>query len=175
MSLMRFLNTYSKTRLSWATLLSFIVAFELCALFFEHVMGLAPCVMCIYERVAMAGIAIAALIGLITPQFLLTRLIGLIGWGYCAFRGLQLTSEHVSFQLHPSPFATCDLFVNFPTWMPLNHWIPWMFEAYGECSKIVWHFVGLTMPQCLEIVFAANLIACCIMLVSQLAFSRVRQ
>ena len=55
---MYFLNTFSKSRLSWAILLAFIIFFEACALFFQHVMKLDPCVMCIYERVAMMGIAL---------------------------------------------------------------------------------------------------------------------
>ncbi len=43
-------------RRAWLLLLAFIIVFEACALFFQHVMMLAPCVMCIYERVAMLGI-----------------------------------------------------------------------------------------------------------------------
>ena len=164
----------SQYRSAWLTLLVCTISFELCALFFEHFMGLKPCVMCIYERVAMAGIIIAAIVGLLAPKNTTLRVTGLAAWGYSAYQGLHLTIEHVGFQLHPSPFSTCDLFVNFPQWAPLNHWMPWMFEAYGECSKIVWHFLGLTMPQCLEIIFTVNLIACCIVGISQLTFSRTK-
>ncbi|TBT09800.1 disulfide bond formation protein B, partial [Vibrio parahaemolyticus] len=48
-------NQFSKGRVSWLLLLLFIIFFEACALYFQHVMMLAPCVMCIYERVAMMG------------------------------------------------------------------------------------------------------------------------
>lgn len=165
--MMQYLNTFSKSRLAWLLLLLSIVTFEGCALFFQHVMNLAPCVMCVYERVAMMGIGFAALVGLLAPQNAFFRWIGLAGWGYCAYRGVVLAYQHVGFQLNPSPFATCDLFVRFPSWAPINHWAPWMFEAYGDCAKIVWHFLTLTMPQWLVVIFAGNLIVWAVMVIAQ--------
>ncbi|WP_394239771.1 disulfide bond formation protein DsbB [Vibrio astriarenae] len=167
---MRFLyslQTFSKSRLSWLLLFIIILAFEATALYFEHVMLLAPCVMCIYERVAMLGIAVAALIGAIAPRNPVIRWLGLAGWGFSSHKGLMLSLEHVDYQFNPSPFKTCDLFVNFPDWAPLNQWVPWMFEAYGDCSKVVWEFLGLSMPQWLAVIFAGNLIALAFIVVSQ--------
>ena len=43
-------------------------ALEGSALYFQYGMDLQPCVMCIYERVALFGIAFAGLIGLIAPH-----------------------------------------------------------------------------------------------------------
>ncbi|EAS44739.1 disulfide bond formation protein DsbB [Photobacterium profundum] len=164
---MQFLNTFSKSRISWLLLLLCIVFFEGSALFFQHGMKLEPCVMCIYERVAMMGIAFAALLGAIAPQYAIIRWAGLIAWGYSAIRGLQLSIEHVGYQFNPSPFATCDLFVQFPSWAPLNKWVPWMFEAYGDCAKVVWTFLGQSMPQWLVIIFAGNLVALALIVIAQ--------
>jgi disulfide bond formation protein DsbB len=164
---MQALNHFSRIRLSWLLLLLCIAAFEAAALTFQHVMKLPPCVMCIYERVAMMGIAGAAIIGLLNPNNLFIRWCGFIAWGISAAWGLKLAMQHVNFQLNPSPFATCDLFVTFPSWAPLNKWAPWMFEAYGDCSKIVWQFLTLTMPQWLVIIFAGNLVALAIFVMAQ--------
>ncbi|MBO0217532.1 disulfide bond formation protein B, partial [Vibrio sp. Vb2880] len=60
MTILNSLNQFSKGRLSWLLLLLFVVFFEACALYFQHVMMLAPCVMWIYERVAMMGAGGAA-------------------------------------------------------------------------------------------------------------------
>ncbi len=68
MRILSSLKTFSQSRLSWLLLLAFVVFFTLCAMYFQHVMLLAPCVMCIYERIAMLGIGVAALIGAIAPQ-----------------------------------------------------------------------------------------------------------
>lgn len=152
------LYQFSRNRLSWLLLLLVILALELCALYFQHVMMLAPCVMCIYERVAMFGIGIAAIIGMINPKNTLLRVVGLAGWLISSLKGLLLALEHVDYQFNPSPFKTCDIFVNFPDWAPLNQWAPWLFEAYGDCSKIVWQFLDLSMPQWLVIIFGISLV-----------------
>ncbi|HCG7066880.1 disulfide bond formation protein B [Vibrio parahaemolyticus] len=167
MTIFSSLNQFSKGRLSWLLLLLFIIFFEACALYFQHVMMLAPCVMCIYERVAMMGIGGAAIIGLIAPNNALFRWLGLIGWGLSSYKGLMLAMQHVDYQFNPSPFATCDLFVTFPSWAPLNQWVPWMFEAYGDCSKIVWRFFDLSMPQWLVVIFAGNLVALALIVIAQ--------
>ncbi len=44
------------------------LALELTALWFQHVMLLKPCVLCIYERCALFGVLGAALIGAIAPE-----------------------------------------------------------------------------------------------------------
>ncbi|HHF3082820.1 TPA: disulfide bond formation protein DsbB [Vibrio diabolicus] len=167
MTILNSLNQFSKGRLSWLLLLLFVVFFEACALYFQHVMMLAPCVMCIYERVAMMGVGVAAIVGLMAPNKPVFRWLGLIGWGLSSYKGLLLAQQHVDYQFNPSPFATCDLFVTFPSWAPLNQWVPWMFEAYGDCSKIVWQFLDLSMPQWLVVIFAGNLIALALIVIAQ--------
>jgi disulfide bond formation protein DsbB len=123
--------------------------------------------MCIYERIAMLGIVGAAMIGFVNPGNTAVRWLGLGAWGASAYKGLLLALEHVDYQFNPSPFKTCDLFVKFPDWAPLNEWAPWMFEAYGDCSKVVWEFLTLSMPQWLVIIFAGNLLALAIIVLSQ--------
>ncbi|WP_394248226.1 disulfide bond formation protein DsbB [Vibrio profundi] len=172
---MNFLSTlkdFSKGRLSWLLLLVFVIFFEACALFFQHVMMLSPCVMCIYERVAMLGVGVAAMIGLVNPNNTIIRWLGLAVWGASAYKGLALSMQHVDYQFNPSPFATCDLFVTFPSWAPLNDWAPWMFEAFGDCSKVVWQFLSLSMPQWLVVIFAGNLIALAVIVLAQFAKSK---
>ncbi|NAW69708.1 disulfide bond formation protein DsbB [Vibrio sp. V27_P1S3P104] len=161
------LQRFSHNRLSWALLFIFVLFFELCALYFQHIMMLSPCVMCIYERIAMLGIGVGAFIGLLNPKQRGLRWSGFIVWGISAYQGLTLSIEHVDYQLNPSPFNTCDLFVTFPDWAPLNQWVPWMFEAYGDCSDISWQFITLTMPQWLVVIFVGNLIALAAVLVAQ--------
>ncbi|NLS13891.1 disulfide bond formation protein DsbB [Vibrio sp. SM6] len=167
MAFFRVLNQFSKQRLSWALLLAFMIFFELCALGFQHIMMLSPCVNCIYERVAMLGIAGAAIIGLLAPQNGVLRWLGLAGWGYSAYRGLEISAQHVEYQFNPSPFASCDLWVTFPSWLPLDQWAPWMFVASGDCAEVDWIFLSLSMPQWLVIIFAANLIALAFIVLAQ--------
>jgi len=166
-SLLLSIKQFSQRRISWFLLLLFALFFEGCALFFQHVMLLNPCVMCVYERVAMLGIAIGALIGLINPKNSAFVWLGMIIWGVSAAKGLSLAVEHVGFQLHPSIFNTCSLIPEFPSWLPLDQWFPWIFAASGECSKISWQFLSLSMPQWLVAIFAVNLVAIVFVFISQ--------
>lgn len=161
------LNTVSRQRRAWWLLLGSVLLLEAGALFFQHVMQLAPCVMCIYERVALFGVGAAALLGVIAPQRTAWRWGGLLAWGASALKGLLLSMQHVNYQLHPSPFERCDLFVTFPDWAPLNQWADWLFEAYGDCSDIVWQWLSLSMPQWLTIIFAAYLVVLVLVVIAQ--------
>ncbi len=66
--MLQYLNQCSRGR--GARLLMALTAFilELVALWFQHVMLLQPCVMCIYERCALFGIMGAGLVGAIAPK-----------------------------------------------------------------------------------------------------------
>lgn len=167
---MLFFNQISHGRGAWFLLMLSALAFESCALYFQHVMGLPPCVMCIYERVAMLGVLTAGLIGMTAPQNIVIRWLGLITWGISAAWGLKLAIEHVGYQ-YPDPNdlfgATCDFFVSFPSWAPLNLWLPSVFEATGDCSVIVWQFLSFSMPEWLVFIFACMLITFTFVLVSQ--------
>lgn len=148
------LKNLSYQRWSWLLLAFSAFALESCALYFQHVMGLEPCVMCVYERLTMICVMFAGLIGAVAPQFLIVRLTAFITWAVGAIWGLQLALQHTDYQMNPSPFATCDFFPNFPNWAPLNEWMPWLFNPTGDCSDIVWTFLGYSMPQWLIVSFA---------------------
>lgn len=164
MNFLSFLNRFSQQRLSWFLLFAFIVFFNACAYTFQHVMKLDPCVMCIYERVAMISIGLAALFGSINPQVSIIRWMGILAWGATSYKGMMLAIEHVSYQ--NNIFATCSA-LSFPDWAPLNKWVPAFFEATGDCSEVVWQFMTLSMPQWLVVIFAASLAASAIIAVSQ--------
>jgi protein dithiol:quinone oxidoreductase len=147
------LKSLSSQRWAWLLLAFSALVLELCALFFQHVMELEPCVMCVYERITMLGIMLAGLVGAIAPQVLFVRLTAFLIWGVSAVWGLLLALEHTNFQMNPSPFATCDFFPNFPDWAPLHEWLPWLFNPTGDCADIVWQFFGYSMPQWLIVSF----------------------
>lgn len=144
---------FSVSRASWAALLVSVLVFEACALYFQHIMSLSPCVMCIYERVAMMVVAIGAIVALVNPSSMFVRLLGYILWVSGSLAGTLLSLDHTAMQINPSPFSSCPIDVNFPSFMPLNDWFPWMFEAYGNCAEIVWSLWGLSMPQWLVFIF----------------------
>lgn len=68
-------------------------ALEMVALWFQHVMGLKPCVLCIYERCALFGIMGAGTVGAIAPKSPL-RYAGIAIWLYSARKGIELSAAH---------------------------------------------------------------------------------
>lgn len=148
------LKNLSKQRWPWLLLAASALALELCALYFQHVMKLQPCVMCIYERIPVIGIFLSGLLGASAAHNILIRLSAFLGWIISAVWGVLLAIEHTGYQLNPSPFATCDFYPNFPSWAPLHQWVPWLFNPTGDCAEIVWQFLGYSMPQWLIVSFS---------------------
>lgn len=148
------LKHLSSHRWPWLLLALSALSMELCALYFQHIMKLEPCVMCIYERLTMLAILAAGLIGATAPNNIFVRLTAFAMWSIGAIWGLLLAIEHTDYQINPSPFATCDFYPNFPNWLPLHEILPWLFNPTGDCSDIVWTFLDYSMPQWLIISFA---------------------
>lgn len=157
--MIQFIRNVTQNRIAWGILFGSTLFLELCGLFFQHVMGLQPCVMCIYQRMAILGIMTGSLIGFINPHNFMLRWVGMAIWAYSSVEGLRLALRHTDIQLNPSPFNTCDLFVTFPQWLPLDRWIPSVFNATGDCSEIQWQFLSWGMPQWLIVTFGLYILS----------------
>ena len=167
-----YLKELSLTRGAWFLLTTSCVALEAVALYFQHGMGLNPCVMCIYERLALFAILVAGMTGFSAPKFILTRWFALLLGLYGSVKGLTLAIKHTDYQLNPAPWNQCSPFVEFPETLPLNVWFPSVFEASGDCGKIVWQFWGLSMPQWLIAIFAVYAVLFACLILSQFKHSR---
>ncbi|TEA27918.1 disulfide bond formation protein DsbB [Candidatus Schmidhempelia bombi] len=165
--MLRLLNYYSQNRLAWFLLLLSALSFELVALFFQHVVGLLPCTLCIYQRCVFLGIMLAALIALINPKSLLYRLFALALWLYCAIKGFCYAYEQVTLQFQPSLFHSCSLTPEFPSWLPLDRWFPAIFASFGQCSEKVWAFLSLEMSQWTMLIFICYVIVALLILLVQ--------
>ncbi|MBR0572800.1 MULTISPECIES: disulfide bond formation protein DsbB [Pasteurellaceae] len=171
--MLNYIKELSLGRSAWFLLILSGVILEGIALYFQHKMGLAPCVMCIYERIALLAICIAGAIAFIAPRFLLFRLTALAMGILGAIQGLNLSVKHYNYQFNPSPWNQCPIKVDFPDQFPLNQWFPNFFEATGSCSEIKWQFLSFSMPQWLAMIFSAYLTVLVIVALSQ--FKRLKK
>lgn len=162
-----FFKQLSLRRSTWLLVVLSSAALEGAALYFQYGLGLQPCVMCIYQRVALLGVMFAGIIGFLSPKFLLVRWFALLVGLFAAVRGLLLAVKHTDYQINPAPWNTCSPFLNFPETLPLDKWLPSFFAAGGDCGKISWEFLGLVMPQWLIIVFAGYILLFVMMTLSQ--------
>lgn len=164
------LTTHSKP---WLLLALSALGLELCALFFQYAMDLAPCIMCVYQRVAIFAIILAGFIGFAGCRFLIARITAYVLWATGAIWGLLIAFEHVEMQDNSgSLFFTCEYIPNFPSWAPLHEWLPFLFEATGDCGDISWQFFGYSMPQWMIVVYGAYTLAFAIILVNRLLYAK---
>ncbi|MFY8272835.1 disulfide bond formation protein DsbB [Pseudoalteromonas sp. SSDWG2] len=168
---MSWLSSLSRQRAPWILLALVAIVLEVTALYFQYAMDLAPCIMCIYQRTAVLGIAAAGIIGAINPANTFIRLLGFATWLVASIWGLLIAIDHVDMQTTTDPFAfVCEFEPNFPSFMPLHEWIPSFFAATGDCGNIDWQFLGLSMPGWMQVVFAAFAAAAILVTLASLFF-----
>jgi protein dithiol:quinone oxidoreductase len=118
------------------------------ALFAQYGLGLVPCHLCIFQRITMAALAAAFVLAALLSRpgwrgSLCAALIGLSGAATIATAG-----RHVWIQMQPEgtvPACGADLSFMLDLF-PLYEVILKVFKAGGECAKIDWSFLGLSMP-----------------------------
>ena len=166
---MNYLSNLTTNKQSWLLLGLSALGLEVAALYFQYAMGLAPCIMCIYQRVAIWSIVFAGLIGYFGSQHVLARILAYAFWGTGAIWGLLIALEHVEIQSSTMSFLfSCEFIPNFPSWAPLHEWLPALFEATGDCGDINWQFFGYTMPQMMMVVYGLYTAAFSVVLLSRL-------
>lgn len=164
------LYQFSGRKISWGILAISALGLLVAALVFQHVYGHAPCIKCIYQRTAVIGIFIAAIVPLLYNHWL-TRLSGFAIWAYSAAQGLASAREHLDVINATNPFFTsCEFVPNFPSFMPLHEWMPAIFDATGECNDNRWQFLGMGMASWMQIIFSIYLVVLAIILLAHVSY-----
>jgi disulfide bond formation protein DsbB len=132
----------------FASLFAVCVALIAFALYLQHAQALEPCPMCILQRYAFIAIAIVALVAAIQNPYgvALTVYGGLVVLFAAAGGGVAI--RHSWLQHFPAPSFSCgaDLGYLLNTF-PLARALPAIFEGTGECSKVDWRLLGLSIPE----------------------------
>lgn len=135
----------------WANGLGFMV----CALglgyayFVQMGQGVEPCPLCIFQRLALLGVGLL---------FLLAALHNPQGWGAKAYGllidlaatvGVLIAGRHVWIQhLPPGEVPTCGPGLNYMLQnFPLGEALREVLTGSGECAKVDWTLLGLSMPE----------------------------
>jgi protein dithiol:quinone oxidoreductase len=127
------------------------------ALYAEHVLGLEPCPLCVLQRVAMISLGVVFLAaalhsarGAVARVYsVLGVLVALAGAGVAAW---QVRLIH----LPPDQVPSCGPgFDYIYETFPLRDALAMIFHGSGECAKVDWTFLGLSMPAWVLIWFIA--------------------
>lgn len=125
------------------------------ALYLEHVEGLDPCPLCIFQRVGVIVAGLFFLLALLhnpgaTGQRIYAALagIGAIGGGAVAARHVWLQG------LPPEEVPACGPALDYMMDVfPFLEVLDMVLTGSGECARIDWLFLGITLPAWALIVF----------------------
>lgn len=120
------------------------------AYYFEYVMFLDPCPLCMAQRVATAIIGVGFLLAfigtklhwLMTSFALTLTLAGAVLGAWLADH--QIWLQHLPKEEVPACGPSVDYLIET---LPLTDLISIMLEGDGNCAEIVWTFLGMSMPQ----------------------------
>lgn len=123
--------------------------------YFQFVDGLEPCPLCISQRIAILLTGLVFLLaGLHNPGVVGVKIYALLG-ALIALGGGAISMRHVWLQhLPPEEVPECGpgldyIFNNFP----LTETLKLMLNGTGDCAKVDWTFLSLSMPAWTLIAF----------------------
>jgi disulfide bond formation protein DsbB len=118
------------------------------ALYVQYVLGLAPCPLCIFQRIATIATGVLFLIATLhNPRPSGARVYGVL-IGLAALCGVLVSSRHIWIQAQPpGTVAACGADLNYLLEiMPVTDVVTKVLTGSGECGKVDWTFLGLSMP-----------------------------
>jgi protein dithiol:quinone oxidoreductase len=136
-------------------------------LYLQHGVGLEPCPMCIVQRYLMVLMALVAALGAAISANRFQRVaVGLAA--ALAGAGAFVAARQSWLQWFPPEVYTCgrDFYGMIETF-PLKRAIPMIFRGSGDCTKIDWTLLGLSIANWSFVAFLAMGLLCVGLLVSQ--------
>ena len=131
------------------------VALMATALYFEYVMELEPCPLCMFQRVFVLGAGMVLLIGALHgPRSWGQRVYGVL-LALIAGAGAAVAARHVWLQnLPPDQIPQCGRGLDYMLEnYPLSKTLTTILKGSGDCAEVVWTFLGLSIPGWTLIMF----------------------
>lgn len=158
MGLVYIIQALARHRFAWIMLLLLGIVLEACGLYFQYELRLPPCVNCVYERAFYLTFIAAGLIGFLCPSNFLFRNLANLTFLGGSMGGVFVAFDHLTSVYQTGLGASCKLRANFPDFMPLDQWMPWMFSPTASCEPLNWSLLGLSMPEWIFISFICGVI-----------------
>jgi disulfide bond formation protein DsbB len=118
------------------------------AFYSQYGLGLVPCHLCIFQRVTVAAMGAAFLFAALLSRPGGRGILGAVLIGVSGLATIATAGRHVWIQMQPEgsvPACGADLAFMLDVF-PLTEVILKVFKAGGECAKVDWSFLGLSMP-----------------------------
>jgi disulfide bond formation protein DsbB len=116
----------------WILLLILAVTLECVGLYYQYVLNYGPCVLCIHVRMLVFALMLVAIALLFLHRFAVARILGLL-----TVSGIFIWLTERSWQLLATErgwvMGSCDMLSGLPVWVPLERWLPFLFEIKERC------------------------------------------
>lgn len=159
---MKFLANICCSRTYWLLVFIFALSLELIALYYQYQLGYGPCLLCVEVRAIVLAIMVIALVGIFTSRQrvmanLMNILLAISGVAFYIKSNLLVRIERNEIE------STCGFKADFPNWLPLDVWLPAVFEPWEACGYTPMMKFGLTMGEvlvyCSYFIFALGAVA----------------
>lgn len=118
------------------------------ALYAQHGLGLEPCPLCVLQRVAVLALGGLFLVAALHPAGAIGRRVYAVLLGFVALLGSGVAGRHVWLAtLPPERVPACGPGLDFMLEsFPLQEALSMVLSGSGECAKVSWRLLGLSMP-----------------------------
>jgi protein dithiol:quinone oxidoreductase len=134
------------TRIAYTTLAVVSLGLIAIALVLQHFVGLDPCPLCIFQRIAYFALSLFALIAAwLSPRASSRWFGGLVLLS--ALTGAGIAGWHVRLQMNPQGMSCGPGLATMLENFPLTEVLPKVFRGSGDCSESAWTLLGLTIAD----------------------------
>lgn len=134
-----------------------VIVLMAAAYYMQYVMGLEPCAMCMLQRFILMGIGLVLLTATLhNPTSKKGLRVYAVMTILVSIAGLAAAGRHVWLQYLPADQVPACA----PSWdylvdaFPLQDVIRTMLKGSGDCAKVTWTMLGLSIPEWMLLVFA---------------------
>ena len=118
------------------------------ALYLQHVQGLEPCPMCILQRYAFILTGVVAAAAAVHDPARTGRRIYSALLVLTAGSGAGVAARHVWLERNPPRILDCGADLGYMVEsFPLAEALPMIFRGTGDCSRVLWRFLGLSIAE----------------------------
>lgn len=116
------------------------------ALILQHEVGLAPCPLCIFQRIAYFAVGIFAAFAAWRVPRPSARVLGVLVL-LSALAGAGIAGRHVWLQMNPESLSCGPGLQTMLENFPLTDVLPKVFRGSGDCAEAGWTLLGLTIAD----------------------------
>jgi disulfide bond formation protein DsbB len=159
------LNRIARSRGYWLALIVLDLAQLAIALYYQYARDELPCLLCIHVRLwVTASLLLAILALLVRRQRWL--LVGCHALNTVIMAGLLERAWLLLGTERGTIIASCEMELGMPAWLPLDRWLPGLYQVQTSCGYTPQLWFGVTMAEALTVMGGVLLVISAVLTVT---------